>query len=269
MTLRALAGDFAREELAMSNTTLKSVKWGSPARRVRLGREAQATKVAARWARNLMGGFSKVAAFLLETKAYMAKTSSHATVLSHLAGEEQAFLRGGIRVLRRGDFEEMASKNVERCKMSRAHRITETKELQSVLASWEDRNNSASPHRVCDREMVPWAKIWRCHDLQQLELPGDAAKWPALPAITVSMMRQAFSFFSTSTASGPGRIGVRAFLLLSDEGLYVLAALFERCEDLLAWAGARVWREMVRLPKPSGGRRLIALMDSMIRIWAR
>eukprot|EP00959_Pyramimonas_sp_CCMP1952_P368247 7713857-Pyramimonas_sp.AAC.1 len=117
--------------------------------------------------------------------------------------------------------------------------------------------------------MVPWSKIWRCHDLQQLELPEDAAQWPALPAITVSMMRQAMSSFPTSTASGLGRVGVRAFLMLSDEGLCILAALFERCEDLLAWPDARVWHEMVRLPKPSGGCRLITLMDSMIRIWSR
>ncbi|CAK0827554.1 unnamed protein product, partial [Prorocentrum cordatum] len=167
-------------------TTLKSVKWVPPARRVRLGREAQAIKVAARRARHLMGvrayiqkallllhkpeltcalaprSFSKVAAFLLEAKAYLAKKCSHTTILSHLTSEEQAFFRGGICVLSRDDFEDVAGKIVERCKKrhdkleevkqaacvsfakgsfvrgaSRAHRITKTKELQSVLATSE------------------------------------------------------------------------------------------------------------------------------------
>eukprot|EP00959_Pyramimonas_sp_CCMP1952_P439941 9210488-Pyramimonas_sp.AAC.1 len=117
--------------------------------------------------------------------------------------------------------------------------------------------------------MSPWAEIWKCHGLRPLELPGDAHFWPQLPYIAIEIVKTALASFSVRTATGPGRIGVRALLMLSDQGLYGLAALFQCCESWFTWPDARILREMVRLPQPRGGCRLIALMNSCIRVWAR
>eukprot|EP00959_Pyramimonas_sp_CCMP1952_P217480 4548163-Pyramimonas_sp.AAC.1 len=62
---------------------------------------------------------------------------------------------------------------------------------------------------------------------------------------------------------------MRAFIHVSDNGLFVLARLFEACERLGAWPSQRLWNEMIRLPKPSGGYRLITLMDCTLRLWSR
>eukprot|EP00959_Pyramimonas_sp_CCMP1952_P343869 7202676-Pyramimonas_sp.AAC.1 len=83
------------------------------------------------------------------------------------------------------------------------------------------------------------------------------------------MVKTALASFYVITATGPGRIGARALLMLSDQGLYTLAARFQCCEARFTWPGARTWHEMARLPKPSGGCRLITLTNSFIRAWAR
>ena len=60
-----------------------------------------------------------------------------------------------------------------------------------------------------------------------------------------------------------------ALLSLSDAGFDCLAQLSTRCEELLAWPAARLQIGLVRLPKPTGGARLIGLLDTLLRLWGR
>eukprot|EP00959_Pyramimonas_sp_CCMP1952_P203773 4261549-Pyramimonas_sp.AAC.1 len=46
-----------------------------------------------------------------------------------------------------------------------------------------------------------------------------------------------------------------------------MARLFEQRESLLARPDGRLISKLVRLPKPSGGERLIGLMNTLVRIW--
>eukprot|EP00959_Pyramimonas_sp_CCMP1952_P113729 2377404-Pyramimonas_sp.AAC.1 len=40
-------------------------------------------------------------------------------------------------------------------------------------------------------------------------------------------------------------------------------------EDCLLWPDDRILSELVRLPKPEGGHRLIVLSSTVIRVWAK
>ncbi|CAK0809560.1 unnamed protein product [Prorocentrum cordatum] len=108
-------------------------------RRTRLDPQAQAMKVAARWVKHLMGArayiqrslnelhlselvcppppisYRVLALFLLEAYAHLEKIQRKRSVPSHLEQWVRDFLCGGIGVLSRGGFVELASKIVEDC----------------------------------------------------------------------------------------------------------------------------------------------------------
>eukprot|EP00959_Pyramimonas_sp_CCMP1952_P205057 4287800-Pyramimonas_sp.AAC.1 len=42
-----------------------------------------------------------------------------------------------------------------------------------------------------------------------------------------------------------------------------------RCEDLLLWPVDCIHSEMAMIPKDGGGTRLVALIHTLIRVWAR
>ncbi|CAK0871854.1 unnamed protein product, partial [Prorocentrum cordatum] len=111
-------------------------------------------------------------------------------------------------------------------------------------------------------------RVLLCHELEQLQRPRDTDQWEPLPTLTVGMLQAAVPF-PTSTASGPARIGARALARLSMVGVHVCAALFTGCEEVGALPSGRTWREMARLPKPTGGCRLITLMHAMFWWWTR
>ena len=56
---------------------------------------------------------------------------------------------------------------------------------------------------------------------------------------------------------------------MSNQAFDTLARLFTRCEDLLSWPSERIVNVMVRIPKEEGGSRLICLVSTLVRVWAR
>eukprot|EP00959_Pyramimonas_sp_CCMP1952_P086888 1817764-Pyramimonas_sp.AAC.1 len=42
-----------------------------------------------------------------------------------------------------------------------------------------------------------------------------------------------------------------------------------QCEKALVWPTRRLVSRLVRLPKPDGGHRLIAILDTILRVWGR
>eukprot|EP00959_Pyramimonas_sp_CCMP1952_P343003 7185440-Pyramimonas_sp.AAC.1 len=57
--------------------------------------------------------------------------------------------------------------------------------------------------------------------------------------------------------------------VVSDYGLQTLLLLLQACERLCCWPDKRLQTRLVRLPKSSGGRRLVVLIHTIVRIWAR
>ena len=75
--------------------------------------------------------------------------------------------------------------------------------------------------------------------------------------------------FPMKTATGPGAIHPRALDHLSDPCLQAMASVFMQCERLRSWPLERLESLMARLPKPEGWSRLIALLNTMVRVWGR
>eukprot|EP00959_Pyramimonas_sp_CCMP1952_P176929 3698007-Pyramimonas_sp.AAC.1 len=51
--------------------------------------------------------------------------------------------------------------------------------------------------------------------------------------------------------------------------LAALASVFLQCERALVWPSKRLVIGLVRLPKPDGGHRLVAILDALLRVWGR
>ncbi|CAK0897269.1 unnamed protein product, partial [Prorocentrum cordatum] len=147
----------------------------------------------------------------------------------------------------------------------RAHRCSKVRDLQEVVTAWHSQQQDASPRLVCDLEMQPRAKVRRRHGLPQARRPADIEEWDAPPELTVDKMKKAALSFPTGTEMGLAKRGMRALSFLSEDGIYVCARLLMRMEKLGAWPEGRLWHAMRRLPKPSGGRRLIAITHYLVR----
>eukprot|EP00959_Pyramimonas_sp_CCMP1952_P034658 726408-Pyramimonas_sp.AAC.1 len=111
--------------------------------------------------------------------------------------------------------------------------------------------------------------IWSMHDAPATKLPSDAADWCELPTLEIADLKTAVLQFPWATGIGQFSFAPRSLIFLSDVGLEVLAQLFMRCEKLLFWPSSRTLTQLVRLPKPSGVCRLIALLNTLLRVWGR
>eukprot|EP00959_Pyramimonas_sp_CCMP1952_P114744 2398849-Pyramimonas_sp.AAC.1 len=49
----------------------------------------------------------------------------------------------------------------------------------------------------------------------------------------------------------------------------MVANLLMKCEDMCCWPDSRLQTRLVRLAKPDGGHRLIALISTLVHIWSR
>ncbi|CAK0853765.1 unnamed protein product [Prorocentrum cordatum] len=290
-------------------TALVAVAWRPPRRRAQLGRRAPACRAASRRARHAMGAGAyaakalrqlhgagllraldsrqrgKLAEFLLEAGAYMRKiVAQHRGTLSLPPHWAQDFFQQQLRVLKSEGLVEQAVREALKSQQQawgkwandafrrgagQTRRYSKVRDLQEVVSTWHGEQQEASPQRVCDREMKPREKARRCHGLQPSSVPGDVGERESMPELTVEQLRQAALSFPCSTAIVPAQIGMRFLNFLSDEGMCACAQLFMRIERLGTWPEGRIWHAICRLPKPSGGCRLVPLMHSLVRRWSR
>eukprot|EP00959_Pyramimonas_sp_CCMP1952_P173078 3617067-Pyramimonas_sp.AAC.1 len=82
-------------------------------------------------------------------------------------------------------------------------------------------------------------------------------------------MRAATWSYSDTTARDPTRLAPKSLYFVSDEGLQAIARLLEACERLGTWPDGRVETELVQLSKADGGKRLIALLHTLTRVWGK
>eukprot|EP00959_Pyramimonas_sp_CCMP1952_P197201 4123896-Pyramimonas_sp.AAC.1 len=147
-----------------------------------------------------------------------------------------------------------------------AHRATRLQERLEFISA----PNSVQPFELADQAMDEWEDLWTSPGAPWTQLPGDAASWAQLPTIDGAAVREALLTFSWRTAVGQSRLHPRALWFTSDAALDCVAHLFMRCEEMLTWPPSRIVNVMVRLPKPDGtGCRLITLVSTLLRVWAR
>ena len=149
-----------------------------------------------------------------------------------------------------------------------AHRHTRGRALQEVCAACLLPGSEAQPFKMADRAMREWDTIWHMHDLPE-PVPHGSDQWDDLPHISLDDIKRAILQFPWTTGIGHFEFAPRSFWFVSDAGLESLARLFMRCEKLLIWPSSRILTQLVRIPKSTGGCRLIALMHTLTRIWGR
>eukprot|EP00959_Pyramimonas_sp_CCMP1952_P039249 821697-Pyramimonas_sp.AAC.1 len=82
-------------------------------------------------------------------------------------------------------------------------------------------------------------------------------------------LRRVIGTFACRTGRGQVRVPPRHFWFVSDAGLEAMAALFCTCERMCHWTQDQLFAELCGLPKSGGGTRLIALLNTLLRIWGR
>ena len=147
----------------------------------------------------------------------------------------------------------------------RAHRFTQLKAEVEVAPS----RGTCQPTELADAELQQWTAIWTHHGLGAASLPPGSESWPELDPITVDQLRKTLFAFPVNSAVGQTGLHPRQLQHLSDQAMLTLSLLFTACEQQLGWPPDRLATILVRLPKPDGGARLIALMSTLARAFRR
>ncbi|CAK0849072.1 unnamed protein product, partial [Prorocentrum cordatum] len=146
-----------------------------------------------------------------------------------------------------------------------AHRASKIVPMQPLLQL----EGEVQPYVVADAALQEWEDVWSHHGAAWLPKPADFDQWELLPPITVQDMRAAIWSYPATTARGPTRLAPKSLYFVSDEGLRAIARLLEAWERLGMWPDGRVESELVQMSKADGGKRLIALLHTLTRLWGK
>ncbi len=137
-------------------------------------------------------------------------------------------------------------------------------------AIWWQGQLSAAPQDLVDRDTLEWEAIWTSRDsLASAPWRGAGGGAEPLPRPTVAEMRRAAYSFKVGTGTGVDGVPPRHYAWLSDELLGSIMDLLMFLEEAALWP-SQVSEALMRLiPKPSGGRRPIGLLASLVRLWER
>ena len=123
-----------------------------------------------------------------------------------------------------------------------------------------------SSQQEVDDEAARWATEWAVQE------PWTPIPWPSisgciddLPALSVSILREAALTFAANTGLGWDRLQPRAVLRCPDKALIVLACILVAAEAAGCWPESVGVTLIYLVPKPGGGRRPIGLLPSIIR----
>ena len=129
----------------------------------------------------------------------------------------------------------------------------------------------ASPQAILEADQSQWKKIWTRLEGKH---PAPWTTWAmqqcdCLTAITGKDVRKAAMTFSVSTAIGEDGLQPRAFQHLSNTTLESYAQVLNQAEAQGEWPSLVANSLIHLIPKPSGGRRPIGVMATLVRLYER
>ena len=152
-----------------------------------------------------------------------------------------------------------------------AHRLVKRDStLADIIGTAAVQNvRTASPQAILEQDLAAWRKIW-------LRL-GDAptAPWRTaevyseLPPISADDIRRAARTFPATTSIGCDAIAPSLLAHLSEPLREAIAALLNEIERTGRWPRELATSLIHLIPKPSGGRRPIGVLPTLVRIWER
>ena len=131
---------------------------------------------------------------------------------------------------------------------------------------------SAAPQDVAQGDLEEWNKVWQALEgrgsapwRQREEDGGDERG----KKIQVRDVRRAVRSFKERTAVGIDGIAPRQLDWLSDTLLRRVIEFLEVVEEKGRWPGNVALGLMHLIPKPQGGRRPIAIIATLVRVWVK
>ena len=117
---------------------------------------------------------------------------------------------------------------------------------------------------IVDDEKGVWSELLQRHD-QKHSPDVDGVIWDSLAAPSCDDIRAMLCHKSMRKATGIADLPLRVVSRLSDDCLMALGKFISYMESLRVWP--LLIHTLVRLPKPSGGHRLIALLHDLAKLW--
>ena len=149
-----------------------------------------------------------------------------------------------------------------------AHATTKTPtEWQPTTVQEEGGVVTSDPLKILKDQRREYRALWEAHDEQERE--WDWEEREALDRATAEEIRSASKAFKRRTAQTYDGFHVRQFRMMSDDGLEALADIFTAIELLGNMPSQLTLTTMPSLPKLAGGYRLIGIMSSVYRLWAK
>ena len=151
------------------------------------------------------------------------------------------------------------------------HRLVKRSVEQPLLLQGPAAVLDASPQAVLEADQLQWKEVWT-----RLEgkYPTPWTTWQMqqcdqLEAIKRDDLRKAARTFSLYTGTGEDVLQPRAFQHLSDEVLDCYAGVLNEAEASGQWPSLVTTNLVHLIPKPSGGRRPIGVMATLVRLYER
>ena len=127
----------------------------------------------------------------------------------------------------------------------------------------------AQPYRVADRELSKWLDIWSWHGDKRT--PAELIPEPGthMEPLTGADIERVAATFPIGTAMGADQFQPKLIEGLSAGAHDRMTQLLNGVERAGEWPGRCMLAIMVSLGKPGGGTRLIALLQTLVRVWSR
>ena len=123
---------------------------------------------------------------------------------------------------------------------------------------------STDPIHIIDDEMDIWNELWQRHDKMSTPIP-DGVVCDSLAVPSCDDIRGLLCHKSMRKATGIDDLPSRLVSRMSDDCLTALGEFIDCIERLRLWPP--LLHVLVRVPKPTGGHRLIALLHDLAKLW--
>ena len=152
-----------------------------------------------------------------------------------------------------------------------SHRLIKRDELPiaDYTTLGEGNNRTAAPESILEHDLKQWKQIWtRLGDTPSAPWREEGIENHSEP-LTAEDVLVAANSFKTSTAIGVDGFSPKALGWLSKPLRSAIASFYNTVERSGKWPVALSDVLMHLIPKPAGGRRPIAILATLVRIWER
>ena len=154
-----------------------------------------------------------------------------------------------------------------------AHAFIKRVQLEPDLLVTCLEGKSAAPQDIVRADFEEWKGVW--DSLQdKAGAPWRGAQshkegWGRLRKITIAQFRRVARSFKSNTGVGIDGVSPHQFAWLSDDLVHCTLQLFEEIELECSWPEQIATAMIHLIPKEAGGRRPIAIIASLVRIWVK